>query len=207
MVSLNPEFLADRIAFTNHRQANIDCRVETKLGKDADAETTLRKGGFLAVFKSKPLKIAKLAIGKALVTDSSSPKETIVRHEFLHFLSFDNFPVTAHNDGDIVYSEGAAYFDTVYSCSVAAFPVENAFYRGGFVAKFNIQTDRMAQTCTAARAHGSKVTVDVSDLPFLNTRLKGSVACYLFTKTPKRDEKAKLNRRDVWPWVADVCQN
>lgn len=206
LASMNPDLIADRIAFTGTRQAEFDCSVKTKISSTSDAETYLRSNPFPFI-KGKLMKVAKLRIGKVFSSEQSFAPETILLHEFLHFMSMDSLPVSLHNDPDVVYSSAIFYFDTVFSCSVAAFPVENAFYKPGMIARLPIHTDWMATTCKASSARGNEVVVNVQDLDFLNTKLRGSVACYLLTKGFKNRPKGKFNQRPEWAKVADHCES
>lgn len=125
---INPNLLEDRLSLNNHRSVVFECIPNKALVGEAAAHAEIRewKSGFLGLFgKTKLLPEAKIRFARN-VSDEWQGNEnfqvkvdprSVIFHEFLHFLQFDNLPLKNHNVPAVYYK-----YDVVYGCAEAAFP-------------------------------------------------------------------------------------
>ena len=124
--ALNPSFTLDRLSHWREKPVHISCGL-----------TTEQSPADLAFPIPLIRPFAVIRIGTTLQSPRYSvrDKQAMFFHEFLHLMAFDNQTEAQHNAclrapsrGDITCPEQ----DTVYTCSVAAFP-DTAWLFGGRV--------------------------------------------------------------------------
>lgn len=140
---VNGALISERLRRSSKRGLKITCAQPLE-GSEADTTP-----GIL-------WKATLIRLGEALGRPDSFDVPSIVFHEFLHAIGFDNIPAKIHNDASkLALLDRHGYSirerDLVYACAVVAFP-DGIYY---FSPPMNL--DRAAKTCAEGRVVDGRV--------------------------------------------------
>ena len=176
VATFNANLLNNRILQARGFRATYNCDPETNrvIGAAAQASVSEYRSVFGVVIGQKRLRNAVIKVGSVLNNRTAAGAayriETILLHEFLHFLYFDNLDSAVHNQRAIYsvtdignISEQNVTFDVVQSCAAAAFSDLGNLLAYARDAEYSLK--RLIQTCQDARIENGKVELDTSSFP------------------------------------------